>query len=307
MSFKKILIKSQDHEKRLSAFLLKYYNINYNILNQLIRKKKIKINGQKIDTRYILKSQDLLFIDEQILTKKDLQKPQKKQYQPTKEEIKQIIDSIIYKDDNLIAIDKPCNVATQGGSKIDFNIDSVLPFLKFEQLQTPMLVHRLDRATSGVLLLARNNKSVQILTDQFRQKTIEKSYLALVKGIPKQQSGKIDIPLLKKYQNNQEKVYKDLENGKKAVTFYKVIKEYQDYCLLELKPITGRTHQIRVHLKEIGYPIIGDFKYAGNNGAFIEDSKRLHLHAYKIKLNDFFGKKIEIIAKKHLDFYKEPS
>ena len=303
MSFKKITITKENENKRLSTFLLKNYSVNYNILNQLIRKNKIKINDQKINTKYLLKFNDQLLIDQEIINKKnDQKKPQKKQYQPSKEEIKLTTDSIIYKDDNLIAIDKPCNIATQGGSKINFNIDCALKFLKFEKTQNPMLVHRLDRATSGILLLARNSKTAQILTDHFRNKTITKTYLALVKGIPKQQSGKIDIPLLKKYQNNQEKVYADKENGKEAITFYKVIKQYQDHCLLELKPITGRTHQIRVHLKEIGHPIIGDFKYAGNKNLVKGSKKRLHLHAYQIQIEDFYGKKLQIFAKKHLDF-----
>ena len=305
MSFKKIIITKQEEGKRLSAFLLQSHNINYNILHQLIRKNKIKINDQKIDTKYILQNHDELLINQEIIQQKSQVK--KTQYQPTKKEIKIIIDSIIYKDQNIIAIDKPCDIATQGGSKINFNIDCALKFLKFEQQQNPTLVHRLDRATSGLLLLARNNKAAQELTNHFRNKTIEKTYLALVKGIPKQDSGKIDIPLIKKYQNNQEKVYKDLENGKKSVTYYKIIRKYSNYCLVELQPITGRTHQIRVHLKEIGHPIIGDLKYSSlkytnSQNLAINHRKRLHLHSYKIKIDNFFNQKITILAKKHLDF-----
>ena len=131
------------------------------------------------------------------------------------------------------------------------------------------------------------------------------TYLALVKGCPNKKEGVINIPLLKKYQGAQEKVYKDEINGKNAITNYKLIEYYKnkDLSLLGLNPITGRTHQIRVHLKEIGHPIIGDFKYGNKNTNFkeLKLEKRLYLHAFKIKLDNFFGKDLEISTHPNLD------
>ena len=192
-------------------------------------------------------------------------------------------------------------MAVQGGSGIKLSIDDILPDLKFNKNQNPRLVHRLDKDTSGILLIAINRQSADILTLAFKNKQIEKTYIAVVKGKPSQKSGVIDLPLIKKFQGKNEKIYVDKQLGKQAITYYKILKYNKklDCSLLELKPITGRTHQLRVHLKEIGHVIIGDYKYGGKN-ANIQDNtpqnskNRLQLHATRIVINDFFEKKLTI-------------
>ena len=169
-------------------------------------------------------------------------------------------------------------------------MDNVLPYLKFDQDQTPRLVHRLDKDTSGILLIARNRGVAEILLEKFKNKKINKTYLALIAGTPVKKIGEINLPLLKKYQGKNEKVYVD-EDGKEAITQYKILSSQNNISLVELKPITGRTHQLRVHLKEIGYPILGDYKYGKrDHNAF----KRLALHAFKIEILDFFGENLAI-------------
>jgi 23S rRNA pseudouridine955/2504/2580 synthase len=218
--------------------------------------------------------------------------------------IKSLKDSIIFQDQNIIAINKGVGLAVQGGSGIKTSIDDALPYLKDQNHSNPKLVHRLDKDTSGLLLIARNRESADLLSAAFKEKTIKKTYLALVKGIPNKESGTINMPIIKKYKGLNEKVYRDDENGKEAVTHYKIIKEYKDknLSLLELTPITGRTHQIRVHLKEIGYPIIGDFKYGSKNTDFesLSLKKRLYLHSLSVNMSSFFGEELKLATHENL-------
>ena len=195
---------------------------------------------------------------------------------------------IIFEDENLIAINKPSGLATQGGSGIEISVDDFVLLKKFQ------LVHRLDKDTSGILLIAKNSKSAEFLIDAFKNKTVEKTYLALVRGVPKKVSGVINIPLRKKLLGKNEKVSPDFESGKEAITEFKILKNFSDRALLELKPLTGRTHQLRVHCKELGHPILNDVKYGGKEVLRKDLCKRMCLHAYKIELQDYFGKKLEI-------------
>lgn len=281
---------------RLDKFLAKS-GYGFALAQKMIRQKQIKVNGHKESADYRLQTDDQIEIFANFTSNFTFAKKTSDSKTIDQKKLKLIKAAIIFKDDNLLAIDKPQGIAVQGGSKIGFSINDALPYLKFEKEETPRLVHRLDKDTSGVLLIARNRATADLLIDAFRNKTIEKTYLAHVKGSPSNQSGTISIPLIKKFSGQSEKVYKDETLGKEAITHYQILENYGDYSLLELKPVTGRTHQIRVHCKEIGHPIIGDSKYGGKN-AFIDGlSNRLHLHSFKILINDFYGKKLEIVTK----------
>jgi 23S rRNA pseudouridine955/2504/2580 synthase len=255
---------------------------------------------------------------------------EKKKPQISAQKIKNFLATIIYQDKNLIAINKASGLATQGGSGVELSVDDLLVCLKNLPkkndssqkksdensaqvspeldnialgVDSPQLVHRLDKDTRGILLIARNKKSAEFLTKAFKEKTIEKTYLALVNGAVKKDSGIINIPLRKKFVGKNEKVYPDFEEGKEAITNFKVRKTFDDYSALELNPITGRTHQLRVHCKEIGHSIINDVKYGGIGVVRKELSNRLCLHAYKIKLNDYFGKEL-LIETEIPEFFK---
>ncbi|MDB2550387.1 RluA family pseudouridine synthase [Rickettsiales bacterium] len=290
---KKINISPDDIGSRIEKFLAKNA-LGFSLAQKLIRKKQILVNDKKVKIGYKIEQGDEIIIPDITITPKINKKPQ-----ISKENITKITQNIIYQDKNIIAINKPSGVATQGGTNIKFSIDAVLPYLKFDQEQTPRLVHRLDKDTSGILLIARNRQIADILLDKFKNKQINKTYLALIAGIPSQKSGEINLPLLKKYQGKNEKIYVD-ENGKEAITKYKILTSKDDISLVELKPITGRTHQLRVHMKEIGHPILGDYKY-GKKGQ--NDFSRLALHAFKIEINDYFGQNLKIESKKP-DFIK---
>jgi len=276
---------------RLDKFLCQKFDISFALAQKLIREKKVKVNKKRVDASY--RTEDLdeieIFSDLQNRIVREKQKPK-----VSPERIKKFLASIIYEDENLIAINKPSGLATQGGSGVEISVDDLL--FCIPQSESPQLVHRLDKDTSGILLIARNKKSAEFLTKSFKEKTIKKTYLALVNGIVKKESGTINIPLRKKFVGNNEKVYPDFEEGKQAVTDFKVLKDFFDYTLLELNPQTGRTHQLRVHCKEMGHAIINDIKYGGIDAARKNLSDRLCLHAYKIEFESQSGNLVKIEA-----------
>ena len=298
MSKKKFLITNNNQSLRLDNFLVKN-GFNFALIQKLIRKKQIKVNQKNAFAAYKLKLDDQIEIPNNLIAINESKQKNSAKKNINQQKLAQIIKAIIFKDENLIAIDKPSGIAVQGGSKIDFNIAEILSHLKFEKNEIPHLVLRLDKDTSGILLIARNRAAADILTQAFKNKTIHKTYLALVKGAPTRKIGVINIPIIKKYHGKIEKVYKDEIGGKEAITNYKLLKIFakENCSLLELQPITGRTHQLRVHCKEIGNPIIGDGKYGGKNAFIAGRSNSLHLHAWKISLADFFGKKLLIETK----------
>jgi len=270
---------------RLDKYLCKKFDISFGLAQKVIREKKIKVNGARVDAAYKTHEAD------QIEVFTELNKryaTENKKPKVSAEKLKKFSSWIIFQDENLIAINKPSGLATQGGSGIEISVDD---FLSGTELQ---LVHRLDKDTSGILLIAKNAKAAEFLTDGFKNKTIKKTYLALVRGIVKKPEGTINIPLRKKLLGKNEKVQPDFAEGKEAITDYKLLRSFFDHSLLELKPLTGRTHQLRVHCKEIGHAIINDVKYGGKEVLRKDICKRLCLHAYKIEIDDYFGKKLKI-------------
>lgn len=274
---------------RLDKFLCKKFDISFGLSQKIIREKKVKVNGARVDAAYKTMEQDEIQVFGEI--KKRFDNPKSKP-KISDEKMKKFLSWIIFEDENMVAIDKPSGLATQGGSGIEISVDD---FISTKNWQ---LVHRLDKDTSGILLVAKNQKTADFLTDAFRNKTVKKTYLALVLGVVKKDSGTINIPLRKKLLGKNEKVSPDFEQGKEAITNYKLLKDFDDYSLLELSPITGRTHQLRVHCKEIGHAIINDIKYGGKAVIRKDLCKRLCLHAQKIALDDYFGKKLYIETQK---------
>lgn len=210
-------------------------------------------------------------------------------------------DAVLYRDDDVIVIDKPAGLAVQGGTGVGRNLDAMLSALRFEAEENPRLVHRLDQDTSGILLLARSASAAARLASAFRTKEAEKIYWAVVVGIPSPFEGRIDLPLAKRTraEGGGERVQPDENEGKRAITLYRVL----DYsgkiaAFVELQPLTGRTHQLRAHMTAIGTPIVGDGKYGGAR-AFLSGSgiaKQLHLHARAIRIPHPAGGMLELEA-----------
>lgn len=287
-----IKIDQNEINLRLDKFLCKKFDISFALAQKLIREKKIKVNFTKVDASYKTVDGDEIKIFADLPSRLFQEKRKPK---ISREKIEKFLSTIIYQDDNLIAINKPSGLAVQGGSGVEFSVNDLLSYLP--NCESPQLVHRLDKDTSGVLLIAKNKNAAEFLTQSFKEKTIKKTYLALVCGVVKKAQGEIKIPLLKKFVGKNEKVYPDA-SGKEAITFYKRLKIFNDYSLLELQPLTGRTHQLRVHCKEIGHPIINDVKYGTVAVLRKNLSSRLCLHALKIEFIDPSGKKIFIESKR---------
>lgn len=294
-----IKITNNQSGLRLDKFLIsKYPNIINKDLYNFIKKKDIKVNDKKVENSYILKANDIINISD--FAKKVLENPNNKKIlnQNSVEEkyLKLFKNSIIYEDDNILAINKPYDLSVQGGTNIDVSIADIISTINKNERKSLKLVHRIDKTTTGILLIAKNLESANELTKLFKNKNkITKYYLALCSGKFGNNSGTINIPLNK--ENNSDIVFKDEKNGKEAITKYNVLKYSNKYDIsfVKLQILTGRTHQIRVHLKEIGHPILGDYKYNKFKNNFIS-SNRLQLHSYNIILN-LFGKEINIIAK----------
>ena len=201
---------------------------------------------------------------------------------------------VIHRDDHVIVLNKPPGLAVQGGSGTDKHIDGMLDALRFGFEQRPRLVHRLDKDTSGLLLIARTGQAAKRLTESFRDRETEKLYWAIVVGVPPKKEGTIDLPLAKRPgARDRELMQVDEENGLKAIThFREVDRAGRRAALLALWPRTGRTHQLRVHCAEMGCPILGDRKYGGEEALLsaVAEGRRLHLHARRLSLPHPSGK-----------------
>jgi 23S rRNA pseudouridine955/2504/2580 synthase len=204
-------------------------------------------------------------------------------------EAAELRERVLYKDDWLIALDKPAGLAVQGGSGLSRHLDALSEALRFGAAEKPRLVHRLDKDTSGVLVLARTAVAARHLTAAFRGQEARKTYWAAVVGVPERQKGRIDLPLMKGRTSAgaDEKMTATRDGGQPAVTLYRVVQASgKRAAWLVLRPLTGRTHQLRVHCAAIGHPVLGDGKYGGQ-AAFLPSSdlpRRLHLHARELAI-----------------------
>ena len=222
----------------------------------------------------------------------------------TPEQIAEAKDMVIRETPSAIVLNKPPGLATQGGSKTTKHVDGLLDaFVEHERQPRPRLVHRLDKDTSGVLLIARTPGSAASFSKRFASRSARKVYWALVVGNPDLAEGVIDAPLAKQPGTGGEKMHIDEENGAAAKTRYRVVDNAgQRAAWVELEPLTGRTHQLRVHMAAIGHPIVGDGKYGGPD-AFLTGavSRKMHLHARRLiitepKAGEGSGGKLDVTA-----------
>ena len=284
-------VKAEDDGMRLNRWFMKYYpNLTLGRLQKLLRTKQIKVDGKRAETSLKLAAGSEVRVppmDEQPETGAN-------RSEISRRDAEFILSLVIYKDDNIIVLNKPSGLAVQGGTNTSRHVDGMLEALRFELNEKPKLVHRIDKDTSGVLVLARNRTWADRLTEAFREHTLPKTYLALVNSCPKNPAGEIKAPLEKCGEKSLVS-----PDGKPAATVYKTLDEVgSKFALVEASPLTGRTHQIRAHMEYIGCPIVGDDKYFGGEKrqkyASIPD--KLYLHAYKIDLSALYNKKTVIKA-----------
>lgn len=276
---------------RLDRWLRKRYpTLTQGIIEKLLRLGKIRLDGKKVTSGSRISLGQVVEVPDTIDSPmhKPLE-PRAKVIASLSEEDEAFLESmILWEDDEIMVLDKPSGLATQGGSKTFRHLDGLLTAYGFKKGARYRLVHRLDKDTSGVFLVAKTSDVATYLGHAFRQGDVKKIYWAIVVGQPKPGQGVINAPLLKGGDGNNEKV-SVTKGGKPAVTNYRTIKGLQkrgvtEFAWLELAPETGRTHQLRVHATHIGCPILGDGKYGGQ--AATATSRQMHLHARAITFLD---------------------
>ena len=243
--------------------------IPQSLIEKDLRNGKIKVNKKKVKSSYKLKKFDKIFLFN--ISYKNLKKNIKK-FIPNKNYIKEVENEIIENNSNFIVINKKAGLPVQGGTKIKENIVNIFSNSSFFENTKPYIVHRIDKDTSGILIIAKNRETAQQLTSLFRIRKIHKTYIALSSGHIDKYKDTIDNKLIR-YEGTR-KIYE------RATTNYEVIDTNNKLSLFKLKPITGRKHQIRKHLIDLGCPIIGDNKY------FIKKTSKknqLMLHAYHLQ------------------------
>ncbi len=243
----------------------KYPEYNRSTLQKFIKEGYVTVDGVVVQKPNSLQEKTA-----QITLTLPIHSPLRQEISPT----------VIYEDDNVKVVNKPAGLLSMG--KGEFCIEPTLEHFG-------LLVHRLDRGTSGVVILAKNEATQSMLRRQFQERKAHKVYYAVVKGRPKLDEAKIDLPISRNY--NHHATFMVDPNGKESVTYYKVLKSTGELSLLELRPVTGRTHQLRVHLKYIGTPILGDPVYgageetiANRSKTKISDADRLFLHAKQLEI-----------------------
>jgi len=214
------------------------------------------------------------------------------------DEVEFVRSLVIHEDAAAIVVNKPPGLATQGGTKTTDHLDRLLEGLVAEGAPRPKLVHRLDKDTSGALLVARTPRAAAFFSKSFSGRTARKVYWAIVTGVPAVDDGLIDLPLAKQPGTGGEKMHVDEAEGLPARTRYRVLERAGNRAAwVELQPLTGRTHQLRAHLLAIGHPILGDGKYGGQD-AFLTGaiSRKLHLHARRLRIDHPDGGKLDVTA-----------
>ena len=300
INMNKTLVREMDAGLRLDRWIRNNFsNVTQSFIEKQLRTGKIKVNGEKAKASLrVGKGDEITIIDSSISNKKEQVRDAKLGVLDRKLAL-QIKNSILYIDDNIIIINKPTGLSVQGGTGLTQHIDGLLDELTFDQAERPRLVHRLDKDTSGVMVLGRNRQFSSFLSQLFRDHKIRKAYWAVVKSGPKTNWGTIDLGIKKGIVANKEKMVPSAE-GQKSVTQYRVIQRVgRDVSWLALEPLTGRKHQLRVHCSNLDCPILGDRKYGGKE-AFIPGTesymKKLHLHARAIKIPLEDRKFIEVQA-----------
>ena len=270
---------------------------SFNIVSRWARTGVLRLDGAKTDPGDRLKTGQVLTMPppEEVqsgapgIAPRRLLSPGEVEYAQT---------LVIHRDKHALVINKPPGLATQGGTGTTTHVDGLLDALMFDSNVRPKLVHRLDKDTSGVLLLARTAHGAAFFSKAFAQRTARKVYWALTVGTPEPHSGEIDAPLAKQPGSGGEKMHVDPEGGQSARTIYRVIDHAAARAAwVEYQPQTGRTHQIRVHSAAIGHPIVGDGKY-GLKDSYLTGgiSRKLHLHARRLIIEHPDGGSLDITA-----------
>jgi 23S rRNA pseudouridine955/2504/2580 synthase len=278
-------VAADEAELRLDRWFRRHFpQLTHGRLQKLLRTGQVRVDGKRAEAGLRLAAGQAIRVPPL-----GEAPPPKAAARPVPErEARRLREAVLYRDDDVIAIDKPAGLAVQGGTSTPHHLDAMLDALRFGHHERPRLVHRLDRDTSGVLVLGRTPAAAAKLAEAFRDKQTRKVYWAVVIGRPKIRQGRIDAALAKRLGAHGERVMRaetDDEDARRAVTLYATLDAAGDRAAwLALWPVTGRTHQLRAHCALIGHPILGDAKYGGAAAFLPGLSRRLHLHARSIAI-----------------------
>ena len=302
---KVFLVKKDFVNSRIDRWIKRNIRqVPQSLIEKNLRNKNVTINKVKVKSSYKLKIDDKIYLNNFNPTL-GYHLSKKKKYIPSKRDIKDSNSFIVEDNENFCVINKPYGLAVQGGSKIKKNLVDLITENKIFLNSKPFIVHRIDKETSGILIIAKNRKYAQLFTSLFRIRKIHKSYLSICHGEMEKNKGFFDGDLIR--------YDKDKKISERAITNYKVLDKNTNSTLVILNPITGRKHQIRKQLFSIGFPVIGDSKYNFPENK-INKYHNLMLHAYSIKfminekkykytvnVPDYFKK---MLLKKRLTLFK---
>ncbi|MEJ2453188.1 MAG: 23S rRNA pseudouridine(955/2504/2580) synthase RluC [Candidatus Thiodiazotropha sp.] len=270
---------SDDAGQRIDNFLLRYLKgVPKSLVYRILRKGEVRVNKGRVKAVYRLKQGDLVRIP-------PIRQDSTVGSEPSKRLKARLDDTILYEDERIIAINKPSGMAVHGGSGINAGVIETLRALRPDAARLE-LVHRLDRDTSGILLISKKSSVLRVLHELMRANKVDKRYLALLAGSWRKGVQRVDAPLLKNTLQGGERVVRVDPEGKPAQTHFKRLERFDEATLVEVELITGRTHQIRVHSAWLGSPVLGDTKYgdeAANRRLRQLGLRRLFLHAHKIR------------------------
>ena len=282
------IVKQEDQGKRLDIYISNQNNdLTRTAVQRLIEQEKILVNGKKRKVAYKVTEGDMVIIEET-------------EAQMIELKAQEIPIDIIYEDSDIIVVNKPKGMVVHpaNGNPDGTLVNAIMAICK-DSLSgiggeiRPGIVHRLDKDTSGLLIVAKNDKAHVNMSEQIKNHEVKKTYIALVRGIVKENEATIDMPIGRS-RSDRKKMAVD-KNGRNAVTHIKVLKRYDKYTLLEINIETGRTHQIRVHLSHIGYPIIGDYIYSNGKNEFGVVGQCLHAKCLEFK-HPVTGKEMKLEA-----------
>ncbi len=291
------IIRAEDEDMRLDRWFAKHFpDLSHAALEKLLRTGQIRLEGGRTKANIRIERGQKLRVPPL-----RLKTPAKKaKASISKEAIEKLHNAILHKDEHLIAINKWAGLAVQGGSKVGLHLDAMLDELRFGAGERPRLIHRLDRETSGLLLLARSRKTADYMTKLFSSRKIEKLYWGLTYGVPRPAKGMCQLPLIKRLIGKVERIIiaeKNEQDAQKAVTLYSMIAHAgQHMAWLAFQPRTGRKHQIRVHAAALDIPLVGDNKYGSKEPPGGEIGEGLHLHARTLRFPHPAGGMVEITA-----------
>ena len=285
---KNVIVNENDKGKRLDIYIAENFNeLSRTMIKKLIESNNVLVNDKSEKVTYKVQANDNISIDV----------PEAKE---TKLKAQEIPLDIIYEDSDIIVVNKPKGMVVHpaNGNPDGTLVNAILSICKNSlsgiggELR-PGIVHRLDKDTSGLIIVAKNDKAHINMSEQIKERNVKKTYIALVRGNVPEEEATINMPIGRSTKDRKKMAV--TKNGKQAITHFKVLKRYSKYTLLEIKIETGRTHQIRVHMAEIGYPVVGDAVYSNGKNEFGIEGQMLH--AYKLEfMHPITNKHMELTA-----------